>query len=221
MIVVHHLERSRSHRVAWMLEELGLDYELRIYARDPATMLAPEALRAVHPLGKSPVITDGPLTLAESGAILEYLVDRYGGGRFAPPPGTPDRLRYTQWMHFAEGSAMPYLVMKLVFDRIERAPMPFFARPVARAIAGRAKAGFVMPNIQRMLAYVEGELAGRDWFAGEFSAADVQMSFPLEAAAARGAADAHPRIAAFLGRIHARLAYRRAAERAGGFSPLP
>ena len=221
MIVVHHLERSRSHRVAWMLEELGLDYELRIYARDPATMLAPEALRAVHPLGKSPVITDGPLTLAESGAILEYLVDRYGGGRFAPPPGTPERLRYTQWMHFAEGSAMPYLVMKLVFDRIERAPMPFFARPVARAIAGRARAGFVMPNIQRMLAYVEGELAGRDWFAGEFSAADVQMSFPLEAAAARGAAGGHPRIAAFLERIHARPAYRRAAERAGGFSPLP
>ena len=220
MIVVHHLERSRSHRIAWMLEELGLDYELRTYRRDPKTLLAPESLRAVHRLGKSPVITDGDLTLAESGAILEYLVDRYGAGRFAPAPGTPERTRYTYWMHFAEGSAMPYLEMKLVFDRIEGAPLPFFARPVARAIAGRAKAGFVMPNIERMLAHVEAELGDAEWFAGGFGAADVQMSFPLEAAAARQATAGLPRIAAFLARIQARPAYRRAAERAGGFSPL-
>jgi glutathione S-transferase len=222
MIVVHHLERSRSHRVTWMLEELGIEYELRSYARDPKTLLAPESLRSVHRLGKSPVISDGALTLAESGAILEYLVDRYGAGRFAPAAGTGQRIRYTYWMHFAEGSAMPYLVMKLVFDRIERAPMPFFARPVARAIAGRAKSGFVMPNITRMLEHVEAELAQGQWLAGEFSAADVQMSFPLEAAAARGGgAWKYPRIDAFLERIRARPAYRRAAERAGGFSPLP
>jgi glutathione S-transferase len=221
MIVVHHLERSRSHRVAWMLEELGVAYELRTYARDPSTLLAPESLRSVHRLGKSPVITDGDLTLAESGAILEYLVDRYGGGRFVPPAGSRERTRYSYWMHFAEGSAMPYLVMKLVFDRIEKAPMPFFARPVARAIAGRARSAYVMPNIARMLGHVEAELGAGDWFAGDFSAADVQMSFPLEAAAARGAASGHPHIASFLERIQARPAYRRAVERAGGFAPLP
>jgi glutathione S-transferase len=222
MIVVHHLERSRSHRVTWMLEELGLEYELRTYTRDPGTLLAPESLRVVHRLGKSPVITDGGLTLAESGAILEYLVDRYGAGRFAPAPGTDQRIRYTYWMHFAEGSAMPYLVMKLVLERIERAPMPFFARPVARAIAAGARSGYVMPNITRMLQHVEAELAAGDWFAGDFGAADVQMSFPLEAAAARGrGAREYPRIDAFLARIRERPAYRRAAERAGGFSPLP
>jgi glutathione S-transferase len=171
-------------------------------------------------MGKSPVITEGDLTLAESGAILEYLVDRHGAGRFAPAPGTPERTRYTYWMHFAEGSAMPYLVMKLVFDRIERAKMPFFARPVARAIAARARSGFVMPNIERMLAHVEAELGESEWFAGAFSAADVQMSFPLEAAMKKGATG-YPRIAAFVARIQARPGYRRACERGGGFSPLP
>ena len=129
MIVVHHLNNSRSQRVLWLLEELGVPYEIKRYQRDAKTMLAPPELRAVHPLGKSPVIQDGAVTLAESGAILEYLVERHGAGRLAPAPGTPERLRYTYWMHFAEGSAMPPLLLKLVFDRIERAPMPFFARP--------------------------------------------------------------------------------------------
>ncbi len=218
MITVHHLNNSRSQRILWMLEELGLEYDIKRYQRDPATALAPEALRAVHPLGKSPVLTDGGLTLAESGAILEYLVDRYGGGGFAPPVGSPERRRYTYWMHFAEGSAMPYLVMKLVFDRIESAPMPFFARPVARAIAGKVKKSFVMPNIERNLAHAERELAAGEWFAGrDFSAADVQMSFPLEAAAARADLSSHPRITAFLARIHERPAYRRALDRGGEF----
>src|SRR4249920_636693 len=139
MITVHHLNNSRSQRVLWLLEELCVPYEVKRYQRDPVTMLAPPSLRAVHPLGKSPVITDGALTLAESGGIIEYVVERYGGGRLAPPPGTPERLRYSYWLHFAEGSAMPPLLLKLVFDRIERAPMPFFAKPIARAIAGRAK----------------------------------------------------------------------------------
>lgn len=219
MITVHHLNNSRSQRILWMLEELGLEYAIERYQRDPSTALAPESLLAVHPLGKSPVLTDGELTLAESGAILEYLVDRYGEGRFAPRAGTPERLRYTYWMHFAEGSAMPYLVMKLVFDRVESAPMPFFARPVARAIAGKVKKSFVMPNIERNLAHVERELASGEWFAGrDFTAADVQMSFPLEAAAARADLSSHPRITAFLGRIHERPAYRRALERGGDFS---
>jgi glutathione S-transferase len=221
MIVLHHLERSRSHRIAWMLEELGLEYELRRYARDRATMLAPESLRAVHPLGKSPVITDEGAAIAESGAILEYLVDRYGEARFKPPAGSPERLRYTYWMHFAEGSAMPYLVMSLVFDRITRAPMPFFARPIARAIVQRVRSGFLAPNLERVLDHVEQELEGRTWLCGDaFTAADVQMSFPLEAAQARWPAGARPLITAYLARMKARPAYGRAVERGGGFEPL-
>jgi len=162
------------------------------------------------------------VTLAESGAILEYLVERHGGGRLRPPLGTPERVRYTYWLHFAEGSAMPPLVMKLVFDRIEKGPMPFFVRPIARRIAGRVKKGFIEPNIARQLDYMEAELERRPWFAGgEFSAADIQMSFPLEAAAARGGLDARrPRLMDWLARIHAREAYRRALERGGEFSIL-
>jgi glutathione S-transferase len=220
MIVVHHLNNSRSQRVLWLLEELGVPYEIKRYQRDAKTMLAPPELKAVHPLGKSPVIQDGAVTLAESGAILEYLVERHGAGRFAPAAGTPERLRYTYWMHFAEGSAMPPLLLKLVFDRIERAPMPFFAKPIARAIARRAKQGFVLPNIERNLEFMESELAQRPWFAGaEFSAADIQMSFPLEAAQARGGLDEkRPRLMDFLARSRARPAYRRAIERGGAYA---
>lgn len=222
MIVVHHLNNSRSQRVLWLLEELGLAYEVKRYQRDAKTMLAPPELRAVHPLGKSPVIQDGEATLAESGAILEYLVGRHGNGRLIPAAGTPERLRYTYWMHFAEGSAMPPLLMKLVFDRIEKGPMPFFVRPVARAIAQRAKSSFIQPNIDRSLDFMEGELGKSDWFAGaEFSAADIQMSFPLEAARVRGGLDAkRPRLMAFLERIHARPAYRRAIEKGGAYALL-
>jgi glutathione S-transferase len=222
MIIVHHLNNSRSQRVLWLLEELGLEYEIRRYQRDPKTMLAPPSLRAVHPLGKSPVITDGALTLAESGAIIEYVVDRYGDGRLAPATGTPERLRYTYWLHYAEGSAMPPLLLKLIFDRIETAPMPFFARPIARAIAGRAKSSFIEPQIALHLTYMESELARQRWFAGnEFSAADIQMSFPIEAAAVRvGLGASRPKLAAFLDRIHARPAYQRALERGGEFALL-
>ncbi len=222
MIVVHHLNNSRSQRVLWLLEELGLPYEVRCYERDPETMLAPPALLQVHPLGKSPVITDGALTLAESGAILEYLVDRYGPGRLAPAPGTPERVQYTYWMHYAEGSMMPPLLMKLIFDRVEKAKMPFFARPIAKGIAGKVKASFVLPNIERHLDYLEAELKARDWFAGSaFSAADIQMSFPLEAAQARGGLNAsRPRLMDFLARIHARPAYQRALEKGGPFEIL-
>jgi len=222
MIIVHHLNNSRSQRVLWLLEELGLEYEIRRYQRDPKTMLAPPSLRAVHPLGKSPIITDGALTLAESGAIIEYVIDRYGDGRLAPATGTPERLRYTYWLHYAEGSAMPPLLLKLIFDRIETAPMPFFARPIARAIAGRAKSSFIEPQIALHLTYQESELARQRWFAGnEFTAADIQMSFPIEAAAARTGLDAsRPKLAAFLDRIHARPAYQRALERGGEFALL-
>jgi glutathione S-transferase len=222
LITVHHLNNSRSQRVLWLLEELGLPYEFKRYERDPKTMLAPPALREVHPLGKSPVITDGGLTLAESGAIIEYLVERYGGGKLAPAPGTPARLRYTYWLHYAEGSAMPPLLLKLVFDRIESGPMPFIARPVARAIARRVKGSFVEPQITRHLDYMESELAKSLWFAGdEFSAADIQMSFPLEVAVTRaGLNSSRPRLVDFLARIHARPAYRRAVERGGRYELL-
>jgi glutathione S-transferase len=220
MIVVHHLENSRSQRVLWLLEELGLPYELRHYRRDPQTMLAPPELRSVHPLGKSPVIGDGDLTLAESGAILQYLADRYGAGRLAPLPDAPERLRYTYWMHYAEGSLMPPLLLKLVFDQVEKAKMPFFVKPVARGIADKVRGSFVLPQIRTHLDFLEGELAKDDWFAGpQFSAADVQLSFPVEAAQARAGLDgSRPRLMAWLARIHARPAYQRALERGGPFS---
>ena len=219
MITVHHLDNSRSQRVLWMLEELGLPYEVKHYRRDRKTMLAPPELRRVHPLGKSPVITDAGLTLAESGAILEYLVETHGEGRFVPV-AKADRLRYRYWMHYAEGSAMPPLLLKLVFDRVETSPAPFFVRPILRQVAGRVKSTFVEPQIKLHLDYVEGELAKGEWFAGpEFSAADVQMSFPIEAAAARGGLDgSRPRLMAFLERVRARPAYQRALERGGKLS---
>lgn len=219
MITVHHLNNSRSQRVLWLLEELGLPYEIQKYQRDPKTMLAPPELKAVHPLGKSPVITDGDAVVAESGAIIEYLLDRYGEGRLRPAAGTPERLRFTYWLHFAEGTAMNPLLMKLVFNRILHAPMPFFAKPIARGIANKVLGSFVDPNIRSQLDFMEAELGKSEWFAGgEFSAADIQMSFPLEAAAQRAGLDAsRPRLSAFLKRIHARPAYRRALERGGPY----
>jgi glutathione S-transferase len=221
MIIVHHLNNSRSQRILWLLEELGLEYDIKRYQRDAKTMLAPPELRAVHSLGKSPVISDGDLTIAESGAIVEYLAGTYGG-RLVPAAGSPERLRYTYWMHFAEGSAMPPLLLKLVFDRIESGPMPFFIRPVARRIAQRAKNWIVLPNIERILNFLEIELGKSAWFAGaEFSAADVQMSFPLEAASVRGGLnETRPRLWAYLKTIHARPAYQRALEKGGKYDFL-
>ena len=220
MITVHHLNNSRSQRIVWLLEELGLDYEIKRYQRDPQSMLAPASLRAVHPLGKSPVITDGELTLAESGAIIDYLIERYGAGRFAPAAGTPERLRYNYWLHYAEGSAMMPLLLKLVFDRIESAPMPFFVKPIAKGISAKVKSSFIEPQLKQHLDYLEGELGQSGWFAGDaFSGADVQLSFVLEAAAARGGLDAsRPKLMDFLKRIHARPAYQRALDRGGEYA---
>ena len=219
MIVVHHLNNSRSQRILWLLEELGLDYEIRKYQRDPKTMLAPPELRAIHPLGKSPVITEGDATVAESGAIIEFLLERHGDGRFVPAAGTPDKLRYTYFLHYAEGSAMTPLLMKLVFDRIETGPMPFFVKPIARGIAQKVKASYILPQIKQHLDYLEAELGKAKWFAGDvFSAADIQLSFVLEAASARGGlGEKYPKLAAFVKRIHARPAYKRALERGGPY----
>ena len=218
MITVHHLNNSRSQRILWLLEELGLDYQIKPYRRDAQTMLAPPELRAVHPLGKSPVITEGDMVLAESGAIIETLADRYGAGKLAPAFGSPERVRYLYWLHFAEGTAQPPLLLKLLFDRI-KSKSPLLVRPIARAIAERALAGYVLPNIQRNLDFMESELGKNEWFAGaQFSAADIQMSFPVEALRVRGGLDEkRPRLMAFLEKIHARPAYRRAVERGGKY----
>lgn len=220
MITVHHLENSRSQRVLWLLEELGLAYEVRRYERHRQTMLAPPELKQVHPLGKSPVITDGDITVAETGAIVEYLVDGPGGGRLKPAAGTPEHRRYVYWLHFAEGSAMPPLLMKLVFDRIRTAKVPFLIKPVVRGIADKVVADFIQPNLQAQLQFMNDELAGRPFFAGEgFSAADVMMSFPLEAAAARaGLDDRYPHLTAWLERIHGRPAYHRALQAGGPYT---
>jgi glutathione S-transferase len=219
MVIVHHLNNSRSQRVLWLLEELGVPYEVKRYERDAKTMLAPPSLLAVHPLGKSPVIVDGAVTVAESGAIVEYLVNKYGAGRLIPAAGTPERLRYTYWLHYAEGSAMPPLLLKLVFDRIAANPAPWPISAIARRIAATVQNAFIGPNLKRHLDYMEAELGLHSWFAGEqFTAADIQMSFPLEAAASRaGLNDSRPKLMGFLNRIHARDAYKRALERGGAY----
>ncbi len=202
-----------------MLEELGVPYEVKRYERDAKTMLAPPSLIAIHPLGKSPVIVDGDVTIAESGAIVEYLVDKYSGGRLLPPAGTEQRRRYTYWLHYAEGSAMPPLLLKLVFDRVAANPAPWPVSAIARRIAATVTNAFIAPNLKRHLDYIEAELGSHPWFAGEqFTAADVQMSFPLEIAVSRAGLDAsRPNSTAFLERIHARDAYKRALERGGKY----
>jgi len=220
MITVHHLNNSRSQRILWLLEELGVPYEIKRYERDAKTMFAPPELLAVHPLGKSPVITDGDVTVAESGAIVEYLLDAYGeSSGLRPARGTAEYRRFTYWLHFAEGSAMPPLLMKLVFLRVKTTPMPFFARPIARGIADKVLRTFVDPNLRRQMAFMEAELASRAWFVGsDFSAADIQMSFPIEAARARGELGADlPRLNDWLRRAHARPAYQRALARGGKY----
>lgn len=221
MVVVHHLENSRSQRVLWLLEELGVPYEVKRYERDKVTMLAPPELKAVHPLGKSPVITDGGVVVAESGNIVEYLVETYGQGRMVPAAGTPERLRYRYWLHYAEASVMPLMVMTLIFSKL--APgAPALLRPLVRAIVANVHRRFLDPQTKLHLDYLEGELGKSEWFAGkDISAADVQMSFPIEAAASRAGLDrSRPRLAAFLQRIQSRPAYKRALEKGGPYALL-
>jgi glutathione S-transferase len=218
VITVHHLENSRAHRVLWLLEELAVPYEIVRYERNRATWLAPPSLRRIHPLGRSPVIVDDGRTLAESGAIIEYLVERYGNGRLVPPAGSPERLRYAYWLHYAEGSIMPLLLLKLIFDRIDRS-VPFLMRPIAKRILGQVNDAWLLPQLELHLNYIDDELRKSMWFAGEeFTAADIQMSFPLEAARQRAGLDrTRPRLWAFLERILQRPAYRAALERGGPY----
>ena len=219
MLIVHHLQNSRSQRVLWLLEELGVPYEVKRYERDPKTMLAPASLRAVHPLGKSPVITDDGKTIAETGAIVEYILGRYGNGRLIPPADTDERLRYTYWLHFAEGSAMPPLVMTLLFNEMPKRS-PFFIRPIAKAIGDAVKKSYLGPMIASQLALMEKEVARGGWFAGDaFTAADVMMSFPAEAASARAGLDAsYPALKAWLAKVQARPAYKAALIKGGPYA---
>jgi glutathione S-transferase len=223
MLVVHHLNNSRSQRVLWLLEELGLPYELKVYPRDPKTRLAPAALKQIHPMGKSPVITDGDLVVAESGAILEYLMERYAqpaAQADAPAltqPGTPEHMQCRYWMHFAEGSLMNWLVMKLVFMTIPKQPMPFFVRPIARALCKQVQQRLIDPNVAGATAFIESHLSRNAWFAGErLTVADVQMSFAVSALMARGDQAARcPAIAAYVRKMEARPAYQRALAKGG------
>ncbi len=218
MIIVHHLENSRSQRVLWLLEELGLPYEVRRYQRDPKTMLAPPELYDIHPLGKSPVIAEDGIIVAETGAILEYIRDTHGAGELAVEPGSAEARAVSYWLHYAEGSAMNPLLMKLVFTQLpNRAPV--LMKPLVKSVARKALTGFVDPRVAEHIKYWEGALAKTGWFAGgKMTLADIMMSFPLEAAAARAGAGALPAIAAFLKRIHDRPAYQRALERGGPYA---
>jgi glutathione S-transferase len=222
VITVHHLNNSRSQRVIWILEELAVPYEIKTYDRDPKTMLAPASLQEVHPLGKSPVITDDGKTIAESGAILEYLVEKYGNGKLVPPRDSQAFQDYRYFMHYAEGSLAPFLVMKLVFRRIETGPIPFFAKPIAKAISKKVNAQFINPNLTRHIAFLTDRLAKHAWFAGdEFSAADVQMSFPAEATVNRAADIADvSKLDDFVKRCKARPAFQKAIERGGPYTLL-
>ena len=219
MIVVHHLNNSRSQRVLWLLEEMGLDYEVKRYERNADTMLAPPELRAIHPLGKSPVIQDGDVIVAETGAIIEYLLTTYPGHGLRPTAGTANGRRFTYWLHYAEGSAMTPLLLKLVFGALPTRS-PGLVRPLVKAIANTAQSSFIDPQIAAHTAYWEGELSKSPWFAGEaFSAADIMMSFPLEAGASRAPyGPDKPKLKVFLQTIHARPAYQRALERGGPYA---
>ncbi|GAA4422838.1 glutathione S-transferase [Acidovorax lacteus] len=223
MITVHHLEASRSQRVLWLLEELGVPYEIQVYRRDPKTRLAPAELKRVHPLGKSPVITEGDAVIAESGAIIEYLAERYGAGRtgelahLTPEPGSTEHRECRFWMHYAEGSLMNWLVMKLVFMSIPRQPMPFFVRPIARTLCARVQEKLIDPNVETALAFMNEHLSRHTWFTGDrITMADFQMSFAVEAALSRRApGPSYPHVVGYLQRMQARPAYQRAIAKGG------
>lgn len=219
MLTVHHLENSRSQRILWLLEELGLEYEIKHYQRNATTRLAPPELRAVHALGKSPILTDGDVTIAESGAIVEYLVEKYDDGRLLPPKESPERLNYTYWLHYAEGTFMPYMIIALILNKIDTAPMPFFVKPIARGITGKVRQSFLDQNITSNLDFMESTLASSPWFTGnQMSGADILMSFPVEAAAARNNLTSnYPHLTAYLTKIQGLPAYQRALDRGGPY----
>ncbi|WP_425410612.1 glutathione S-transferase family protein [Hyphococcus sp.] len=219
MIIVHHLENSRSQRVLWLLEELGVSYDVKRYERDKKTNLAPDALRKVHPLGKSPVIENDGGVYAETGAMFEYILDHYGDGRLRPARGTDAFEKHRYWMHAAEGSYMPPMVMTLLLNKMETAPMPFFARPIAKRLVKGVRDGYLDQTAKVLFDYLENALSATGWLAGDdITAADINMSFPMEAFAARGDVSAYPNIASTVERFQARPAYIRALERGGPYA---
>ncbi|WP_320818922.1 glutathione S-transferase [Thalassolituus sp.] len=220
MITLHHLENSRSQRILWLLEELGVEYEIKRYERDPKTNLAPPSLKAIHPLGKSPVITDNGKTIAESAVIIDYLINTYGKDRFMPEVGSDAYNQLQYWLHYAEGSLMPFLVMALIFQKVKTSPMPFFVRPVAKGIANQVLKSYVDPNVTNHLQFIENHLSKNTWFAGdELSGADFQMIFPLEAAMSRSeVANKLPHVLAFVKKVHALGAYKAALEKGGPYA---
>lgn len=216
MLTVHYLNNSRAHRILWMLEEMDTPYELEVYERDPKTQLAPASLKQVHPLGKSPVVTDGHRTIAETGTIVEYLGRTYGNGMMIPTADS-DRQQYDYWIHYGEGSLMPLLLMKLLFDKAVSSPMPFFIRPIARIIPDKITSMYLGPTLATHLDFVEAHLAENTWFAGqELSGADVVMSFAMEGiASSESLGGKYPNIEAYVARLQERPAYKRALERTG------
>ncbi|MBV1862251.1 MAG: glutathione S-transferase [Nannocystaceae bacterium] len=216
-MLVHHLEKSRSHRLLWMLEELELAYEMKTYERDPVTIRAPDSLKKVHPLGKAPVLEVDGKRYAESGAILEHCAEVLGEGRFRPEPRTADFDQYRYWMHYAEGSVMPPLLVRLLMSKVANAPLPFFIKPVAKGIVKKIEGAFTAPELERHAAFIEQHLGEHKFFAGEsFTAADVQMSYPVEALLARGRVEANQdKTRAWFETASARPAYKRAAEKGG------
>lgn len=220
MLTVHHLNNSRSQRILWLLEELGVEYEIKFYERDAETQLAPDELKAVHPLGKSPVVTDGDQVLAESGAIIDFLGHKYGNGKWVPRRNSKKYQPYMYWLHYAEGSLMSPLLLKIVFDKVKSSKMPFFIKPIAHGIANKVMSSFVTPNIKTHFQYVEDHLANQAYFAGdEITGADIQMSFPLEASVAKGAITkkSHPNIFKYVRAFQARPAYKKALKKGGEY----
>lgn len=203
-LVVHHLNNSRSQRVLWALEELGLPYEIRHYQRDAVTNLAPPELKAIHPLGKSPLLEDNGTVIEESGAIIQYLLDTYGKGRFQPAPGTPEALKHLQWMHFAEGSAMTPILLQLYTSRLGDAASPLAPR--------------INEQLSSHFAYLENELRPSGHFVGDdLTGADMMLSFPAEIAVTQGQSEKYPKLAAFVAAIHARPAWQVAREKGGAY----
>jgi len=210
MITVHHLEKSRSQRILWLLEELAVEYEVVEYKRDLATFFGPESLKEIHPLGKSPVITDGALTIAETGAIIEYLLDQYDTENRLRPTSGQALLDYRYWLHFAEGSLMPLLVMTLVLRKVSEKPMPFFIKPIAKMLMRKIEENFISPRIEPQFSFIEETLGKRTWFTGEaLSGADIQMSFPLQAASTRMDLTNFPNITRYIQQVAQRPAYQK------------
>ncbi|MBZ2160655.1 glutathione S-transferase family protein [Alteromonas stellipolaris] len=220
MLTLHHLNNSRSQRILWLLEELGVDYNIEHYQRDSTTNLAPDSLRAVHPLGRSPVLTTPEGAIAESGAIVEYLVRKHGQTHFTSPESGENLQQYLFWLHFAEGSLMPPLVARLVLEKArQKGSKPFFIKPITNKLIDGILNAYYGPNLAQSLRYVESYLAHHTWFAGEQpTGADVQMIFPLESLVASGNAKDFPAIREYVKRIHARPAYKQALEKGGEYA---